>query len=131
MDLFDSGEFIGPCTAVDMVARVGGTAKDVAAALTDLDFTIVRRESKRRVRTGKGKKTKVEKVPRIETSKLAGLNQSLRSELNQAQHALNAANNQIQGHLATINRLDRENVILQLNAGETPSEPAEPAAIAL
>ena len=27
MDLFDSGEYIGPCTAVDMVARVGGTAR--------------------------------------------------------------------------------------------------------
>ena len=62
---------------------------------------------------------------RVEASKLVETNQSLRSELDQAQRALNAANNQIQGHLANINRLDRQNVILQLKAGETPAEPAE------
>ena len=60
---------------------------------------------------------------KVEVSKVAGENQSLRAELDQAQRALNQANNSIQGHLATINRLDRENVIYQLRAGETPAEP--------
>ena len=45
------------------------------------------------------------------------------AELDQAQRALKQANNSIQGHLATINRLERENVMYQLRAGETPAEP--------
>lgn len=29
MDLFDSGEMSGPCTAADIVERVGGTARGI------------------------------------------------------------------------------------------------------
>ena len=45
--------------------------------------------------------------------------QSLRERFDQSQRDLNVANSAIQTHLATINRLDRENTIHQLKAGET------------
>ena len=74
-------------------------------------------------RFAKEKEAQLAEAARVEVSKLADQNQSLREELDQAQRALNQANNSIQGHLATINRLDRENVMYQLRAGETPAEP--------
>ena len=46
-------------------------------------------------------------------------NQNLLDKLNTAQKNLNDSQNSIQRHLATINRLDRENVILHLKAGDT------------
>jgi hypothetical protein len=64
MDLFDSGEFTGPCTAVEMVERVGGTVQGATRALRDLEFTIVRRESVRREKIGIGRRTKAVKIPR-------------------------------------------------------------------
>ena len=64
MELYDSDGFVGPCTAVDMVEHVGGTTRGVASALADLGFTIAKRESKRRVPTGNGRRTKLERVPR-------------------------------------------------------------------
>ena len=54
MDLFDTGEY-GPCTAQEMVDLVGGTPRGMAAALNDLGFTIAKRESTKRVPTGKGR----------------------------------------------------------------------------
>ena len=63
MDLFDSGEWVGTCTAQDMAQLVGGTSRGIAAAFKDLGFTIARRESSRRV-PGKGNRKKTERVPR-------------------------------------------------------------------
>ncbi len=64
MDLYDSGECHGPCTAQEMAERVGGTVRGVTAAFRDLAFVIARRESRRRIPTGKGNRTRAEKVPR-------------------------------------------------------------------
>ncbi len=52
---------------------------------------------------------------------------ALRERFDQSQRDLNEANNANQRHLATINRLDRENTIYQLRAGVTTeaNKPAE------
>jgi hypothetical protein len=44
--------------------RVGGTFQGVTRALRDLEFTIAKRESKRRIPTGQGRRTKKVKIPR-------------------------------------------------------------------
>ena len=49
---------------------------------------------------------------------------NLRQRLDQSQRELNDANNSVQRHLATINRLDRENTIYQLQARANP--PVDP-----
>ena len=51
---------------------------------------------------------------RADVAKLGSDYQALRDQYDQSQRELNAANNAIQGHLATINRLDRENTIYRL-----------------
>jgi hypothetical protein len=66
---------------------------------------------------------------RAEVTKLNSDYQALRERFDQSQRDLNESNNAIQRHLATINRLDRENTIYQLQAGaateaETPAEVA-------
>ena len=64
MDLFDAGEWVGPCTAQELVDLVGGTVRGVASALNDLGFTIAKRESTKRIPSGLGRRTKKVKVPR-------------------------------------------------------------------
>ena len=64
MELYDTGEFSGVCTAEEMAKFVGGTIRGVAAALKDLGFTTARKPSTRRVPTGEGKKTGKEGIPR-------------------------------------------------------------------
>ena len=59
---------------------------------------------------------------RAEVVKVANENQSLREKLDQSQRELNQANNSIQGQLATINRLDRQNVVYSLRAGTVSEE---------
>jgi hypothetical protein len=66
---------------------------------------------------------------RAEVTKLNSDYQALRERFDQSQRDLNEANNAVQRHLATINRLDRENTIYQLRAGvsteaDTPAEVA-------
>ena len=62
MDMFDSEGWHGSCTAIDMAEMVGGTARGMSAAFRDLGFTITRPERLKRVPTGNGMKTKVERV---------------------------------------------------------------------
>ena len=50
--------------------------------------------------------------------KLSREYQALRQRYDDSQRDLNEANNAIQRHLATINRLDRENTIYQLRVAE-------------
>ena len=57
---------------------------------------------------------------RAEVTKLSSDHQALRERFDQSQRDLNEANNVIQRHLATINRLDRENTIYQLQNGLVP-----------
>ena len=64
-------------------------------------------------------------VARAEVSGLTAQNRTLREQLDASQGEVNRANETIQRHLATINRLDRENVIYQLKAGEEAPEGAE------
>ena len=64
MELYDSGEFYGPCTAEEMARFVGGTLRGVAVALKDLGFTTARKASAKRVPTGEGRKTRLERIPR-------------------------------------------------------------------
>ena len=63
---------------------------------------------------------------RAEVNKLNDEYQALRERLDQTQRDLNEANNSIQRHLATINRLDRENTIYQLKAGDAPADDKVP-----
>ena len=65
--------------------------------------------------------------PKAEVAKLSSDYQALREQYDQSQRDLNSANNAIQGHLATINRLDRENTIYRLTAGEA-EEPTQATA---
>ena len=64
MDLFDSGEWSGSVTAQEIADRLGSRPQSVNRALRQLEFTIARRESTRRERTGQGRRTKVVKIPR-------------------------------------------------------------------
>ena len=59
---------------------------------------------------------------RAELQKQIEANQELRAQLESANRELNQKNNQIQSHLATINRLDRENTIYALRAGDDVEE---------
>ena len=63
---------------------------------------------------------------RAEVNKLNGDHQALRERFDQTQRDLNEANNSIQRHLATINRLDRENTIYQLKAGDASADDKVP-----
>lgn len=71
------------------------------------------------------KEAQLSEASRAEVEKLSRDFQALRQRLDDSQRELNEANNAIQRHLATINRLDREKTIYQLRAGEEPdgSEP--------
>ena len=64
MDLFDEGRFHGSTTVEDLVKATGGTSVAITRALRALRFEIARRASTRRVRIGKGRRTKAVKVPR-------------------------------------------------------------------
>ena len=64
MGLYDTGEFYGPCEAEEMAKVLGCTPRGVAAAFKDLGFKVSREASTRRERTGEGRKTRVEKIPR-------------------------------------------------------------------
>ena len=64
MDLFDDGGWTGSVTVQQLAERLGSRPLSINRALRQLEFTISRRESVRRVRTGQGKRTKREKVPR-------------------------------------------------------------------
>ena len=64
MDMYDAGAFIGPKSAEDLVGELGGTVRGMGVALRELGFRIARRETKRRVRTGQGRRTQVVRTPR-------------------------------------------------------------------
>ena len=63
MELFDNAEVYGAVTVAGIAERVGGTPQGVMRALNDLGFDKSRRASKRRVKTGEGRKSKLVKIP--------------------------------------------------------------------